>query len=41
MGLVEDKIIDCFRNGGGVPYSEYLAFQTLQAEEILEYLIQD
>jgi 2-polyprenyl-3-methyl-5-hydroxy-6-metoxy-1,4-benzoquinol methylase len=33
MGLVEDKIVDCFRNGGGVPYSEYPAFQTLQAEE--------
>jgi hypothetical protein len=33
MGLVEDKIVNCFRNGGGVPYSEYPAFQTLQAEE--------
>ena len=33
MGLVEDKIVDCFRNGGGVPYSDYPAFQTLQAEE--------
>jgi 2-polyprenyl-3-methyl-5-hydroxy-6-metoxy-1,4-benzoquinol methylase len=33
MGLVEDKIVDCFRNGGGVPYSEYPGFQTLQAEE--------
>ena len=33
MGLVEDKIVNCFRNGGGVPYSEYPAFQSLQAEE--------
>lgn len=33
MGLVEDRIVDCFRYGGGVPYSEYPAFQTLQAEE--------
>ncbi|MDF0682402.1 MAG: class I SAM-dependent methyltransferase [Candidatus Nitrosocosmicus sp.] len=33
MGLVEDKIVDCFRNGGGVPYSEYPGFQSLQAEE--------
>jgi len=33
MGLVEDKVVDCFRNGGGVPYSEYPGFQSLQAEE--------
>jgi 2-polyprenyl-3-methyl-5-hydroxy-6-metoxy-1,4-benzoquinol methylase len=33
LGLVEDKIVDCFRNGGGVPYSEYPDFQSLQAEE--------
>lgn len=33
MGLVKDKIVDCFRNGGGVPYSEYHGFQSLQAEE--------
>ncbi len=23
MGNVEDQIVDCFRKGGGVPYSEY------------------
>jgi len=23
MGNVEDKIVECFRNGGGLPYSEY------------------
>ena len=33
MGLVEDKVVDCFRKGGGVPYSEYPGFQSLQAEE--------
>lgn len=33
MGLVEDQIVDCFRNGGGVPYSEYPGFQSLQGEE--------
>ena len=33
MGNVEDKIVECFRNGGGVPYSEYPKFQQLQAEE--------
>jgi ubiquinone/menaquinone biosynthesis C-methylase UbiE len=33
MGLVEDQIVDCFRKGGGVPYSAYPAFQRLMAEE--------
>lgn len=26
VGKVEDQIVDCFRNGGGVPYSEYTGF---------------
>ncbi|MPZ47880.1 MAG: methyltransferase domain-containing protein [Dehalococcoidia bacterium] len=33
MGLVEPKVVDAFRNGGGVPYSEYPNFQSLQREE--------
>ena len=33
MGLVEGQVIDSFRNGGGVPYSEYPRFQKLMAEE--------
>ena len=33
MGNVEDKIVECFRKGGGLPYSEYPKFQQLQAEE--------
>ena len=33
MGNVEDKLIDAFRNGGGVPYSEFGRFQELMAEE--------
>lgn len=33
MGNVEDKVIDSFRKGGGVPYSEYPRFQALMAEE--------
>jgi 2-polyprenyl-3-methyl-5-hydroxy-6-metoxy-1,4-benzoquinol methylase len=33
MGDVEDKIVKCFRNGGGLPYSEYPEFQQLHAEE--------
>ena len=32
MGNVEDSIVDCFRHGGGVPYSRSPAFQTLMAE---------
>lgn len=33
MGNVEQEIIECFRKGGGVPYSKYPRFQELQAEE--------
>jgi 2-polyprenyl-3-methyl-5-hydroxy-6-metoxy-1,4-benzoquinol methylase len=33
MGLVELKVIDAFRNGGGVPYSAYPRFQELMAHE--------
>ena len=33
MGNVEDQIVDCFRKGGGVPYSAYPKFQQLMAEE--------
>lgn len=33
MGIVEDKIVECFRKGGGVPYSAYPKFQELQGEE--------
>ncbi len=31
MGGVEDKILECFRNGGGVPYSEYPRFQEVMS----------
>jgi SAM-dependent methyltransferase len=30
---VEERVIDCFRNGGGVPYSAYPRFQKLMAED--------
>ena len=33
LGSVEEGIVDCFRNGGGLPYSAYPRFQSLQAEE--------
>lgn len=33
LGNVEDKIVESFRNGGGVPYSDFPAFQSIQKEE--------
>src|SRR3984957_5451163 len=32
-GQVEQKIIGCFRAGGGLPYSEFPRFHTLMAEQ--------
>jgi 2-polyprenyl-3-methyl-5-hydroxy-6-metoxy-1,4-benzoquinol methylase len=33
LGTVEDQILDCFRHGGGVPYSEYKRFHQIMAED--------
>jgi 2-polyprenyl-3-methyl-5-hydroxy-6-metoxy-1,4-benzoquinol methylase len=33
MGQVEDKLVECFKNGGGVPYSEYPRFHEVMASE--------
>jgi ubiquinone/menaquinone biosynthesis C-methylase UbiE len=33
VGNVEDQVVECFRKGGGVPYSAFPKFQQLQAEE--------
>jgi SAM-dependent methyltransferase len=33
LALVEDQIVDCFRNGGGVPYSAFPKFQEIRGEE--------
>jgi len=30
---VEDKVLHCFENGGGVPYSEYTRFHEVMAED--------
>jgi 2-polyprenyl-3-methyl-5-hydroxy-6-metoxy-1,4-benzoquinol methylase len=32
-GDVESQVVECFRSGGGVPYSAYPQFQALQREE--------
>jgi hypothetical protein len=33
LALVKDQIVDCFRRGGGVPYSAFPRFQTVMAED--------
>jgi ubiquinone/menaquinone biosynthesis C-methylase UbiE len=33
LALVEDQVVDCFRHGGGVPYSSFPKFQGLMAED--------
>jgi 2-polyprenyl-3-methyl-5-hydroxy-6-metoxy-1,4-benzoquinol methylase len=33
LGTVEDKIIECFKNGGGVPYSDFPRFHEVMAED--------
>jgi ubiquinone/menaquinone biosynthesis C-methylase UbiE len=33
MGGVEDEIVECFMNGGGVPYEKYPRFHAVMAED--------
>lgn len=33
LGSVEDGIVECFKNGGGLPYSAFPSFQQIQKEE--------
>lgn len=33
LGTVEERIIDCFYKGGGVPYSEFKRFHAVMAED--------
>ncbi len=33
LGNVEDRIVECFEKGGGVPYSEFPRFQAVMAED--------
>ncbi len=33
LATVEDQVVECFRRGGGVPYSAYPKFQALMAED--------
>jgi ubiquinone/menaquinone biosynthesis C-methylase UbiE len=33
LGQVEDAIVECFKNGGGVPYEQYPRFHAVMAED--------
>jgi len=33
LSMVEDDIVECFRNGGGVPYERFARFHEVMAEE--------
>jgi len=33
LGSVEDKIVECFRRGGGVPYADFPRFHEVMAED--------
>lgn len=39
LGSVEDDIIECFRNGGGVPYEKYKRFHEVMSEESRQTVI--
>ncbi len=39
LANVEDRLIDCFRNGGGVPYSEYPRFHEVMAAESAQTVV--
>lgn len=39
LSEVEDHIIDCFTNGGGVPYELYKRFHTVMAEESAQTVV--
>jgi 2-polyprenyl-3-methyl-5-hydroxy-6-metoxy-1,4-benzoquinol methylase len=39
LASVEDGVVDCFRNGGGVPYSAYPRFQEVMAEDTEQIIL--
>jgi 2-polyprenyl-3-methyl-5-hydroxy-6-metoxy-1,4-benzoquinol methylase len=40
LGNVEDKIVECFEKGGGVPYSEFDRFHEVMAEDSGQTVVQ-
>jgi 2-polyprenyl-3-methyl-5-hydroxy-6-metoxy-1,4-benzoquinol methylase len=39
LSSVEDKVLECFQNGGGVPYSEFPRFHEVMAEESAQTVV--
>ncbi len=39
LGAVEDRIVECFEKGGGVPYSAYPRFQQVMAEDSAQTVV--
>jgi methylase of polypeptide subunit release factors len=39
VSQVEDEIVNCFNNGGGVPYSSYKRFHEVMAEESYQTVV--
>jgi 2-polyprenyl-3-methyl-5-hydroxy-6-metoxy-1,4-benzoquinol methylase len=39
LGSVEDEVIECFKRGGGVPYSSYRRFHEVMAEDSGQSLV--
>lgn len=39
LSQVEDKVVECFRSGGGVPYSEFNRFHEVMAEESAQTVV--
>jgi len=38
LGCVESLVVDCFRNGGGVPYEKYPRFHDIMAEDSAQFV---
>lgn len=39
FGKIEDHVLDCFRNGGGVPYERFDRFHEIMAEESFQTIV--
>jgi len=39
FGKIEDHILDCFRNGGGVPYEKFDRFHEIMSEESFQTVV--
>ncbi|MAT16085.1 MAG: transcriptional regulator [Planctomyces sp.] len=39
FGKIEDHVLDCFRNGGGVPYENFDRFHEIMAEESFQTVV--